>query len=91
MKRGRNIILLMLVGLALMVYGQSASHRKLSGYVRLAVAENRQKPLTRSVDGGQRMRSITAFVKLEEEQADDVLRKYDCKKYAQWEDIVIAS
>ena len=87
----RYTLLLILVGLVLLVYSQAASHRKLSGYVRQAVAENRQKPLTRSVDGGQRVRSITAFVKLEEELADDVLRKYDCKKYAQWEDIVIAS
>ena len=83
--------MLLLVGLVLMVYGQGASQGKLSGYVRQAVAENCQKPFTRSVDGGQRARSITAFVKLEEEQADDLLRKYGCKKYAQWEDIVIAS
>ena len=84
----RNALLLILVGLVLVTYGQSASHRKLSGYVRQAVVENRRLPSTRSV---QRARSITAFVKLEKEQADDVLRKYGCKKYAQWEDIVIAS
>ena len=87
----RNALLLILVGLVLVTYGQSASHRKLSGYVRQAVAENRCLPLTRSVDGGQRARSITAFVRIEEKQADDVLRKYGCRKYAQWEDIVIAS
>lgn len=84
----RNALLLILVGLVLVTYGQSASHRKLSGYVRQAVVENRRLPSTRSV---QRARSITAFVKLEKEQADDVLRKYGCKKYAQWENIVIAS
>ena len=84
----RNALLLILVGLVLVTYGQSASHRKLSGYVRQAVVENRRLPSTRSV---QRARSITAFVKLEKEQADNVLRKYGCKKYAQWEDIVIAS
>ena len=87
----RNILLLILVGLVLVAYGQHASQRKLSGYVRQAVAENRCLPLTRSVDGGQRARSITAFVRIEEKQADDVLRKYGCRKYAQWEDIVIAS
>ena len=87
----RNVLLLLLVGLVLMVYGQSTSHKKLSGYVRQAVAENRSQLLTRSVDGAQSSRSITAFVRIEEKQADDILRKYGCRKYAQWEDIVIAS
>ena len=87
----RNILLLLLVGLVLMVFGQSTSHKKLSGYVRQAVAENRSQLLTRSVDGAQSSRSITAFVRIEEKQADDILRKYGCRKYAQWEDIVIAS
>ncbi|MBO7128279.1 MAG: S8 family peptidase [Prevotella sp.] len=87
----RITLLLLLVGLVLMVYGQSTSHKKLSGYVRQAVAENRSQLLTRSVDGAQSSRSITAFVRIEEKQADDILRKYGCRKYAQWEDIVIAS
>ena len=87
----RNVLLLLLVGLVLMVYGQSTSHKTLSGYVRQAVAENRSQLLTRSVDGAQRSRNMTAFVRIEEKQADDILRKYGCRKYAQWEDIVIAS
>ena len=87
----RNALLIILLGLVLMAYGQNASHRKLSGYVRQAVTENYHQPLTRSVDGGQRVRSITAFVRISEHQADDILQKYGCKKYAQWEDIVIAS
>lgn len=82
--------MLILVGLVLLVYGQVASHRKLSGYVRQAVEENRHQSLTRGIDNGQRSRSITAFVRMDENQADDILRKYGCKKYAQWEDIVIA-
>lgn len=77
--------------LVLMAYGQNVSHRKLSGYVRQAVTENRHQPLTRSIDGGQKTRCITAFVRISEHQADDILLKYGCKKYAQWEDIVIAS
>ena len=84
----RNALLLILVGLVLMAYGQHASHRKLSGYVRQAVVENRCLPSTRSV---QRARSITAFVRIEKGQAEQILRKYGCKQYAQWEDIVIAS
>ena len=80
--------MLILVGLVLVTYGQSASHRKLSGYVRQAVVENRRLPSTRSV---QRARCITAFVRMEEGQAEQILRKYGCRKYAQWEDIVIAS
>ena len=87
----RCALLLILMGLVLMVYGQSVSHRKLSGYVRQAVTENRHQPLTRSIDGGQKTRCITAFVRISEHQADDILLKYGCKKYAQWEDIVIAS
>ena len=84
----RNALLLILVGLVLMAYGQHASHRKLSGFVRQAVVENRCLPSTRSV---QRARSITAFVRIEKGQAEQILRKYGCKQYAQWEDIVIAS
>ena len=84
----RNALLLIFVGLVLMAYGQHASHRKLSGYVRQAVVENRCLPSTRSV---QRARSITAFVRIEKGQAEQILRKYGCKQYAQWEDIVIAS
>lgn len=83
--------MLILMGLVLMVYGQSVSHKKLSGYVRQAMVDTRHQSLTRSADGGQRARSITAFVRIDEGKADDVLRKYGCKKHAQWEDIVIAS
>ena len=84
----RNALLLILVGLVLMAFGQHASQRKLSGFVRQAVVENRCLPSTRSV---QRARSITAFVRIEKGQAEQILRKYGCKQYAQWEDIVIAS
>ena len=83
--------MLILVGLVLMVSGQSASQKKLSGYVRQVVAENRHQSMTRSVDNGQRTRSIMAFVRMDENCVDDILHKYGCKKYAQWEDIVIAS
>lgn len=86
----RHVLLLIVVGLVLLAFGQSASRRKLSGFVRQAVTENRNQPLTRSADGGHRTRSITAFVRISEQQADDILRKHGCKKYAQWEDIVIA-
>ena len=83
--------MLILLGLMLMMYGQHASHRKLSGYVRQAVAENRHQLLTRSIDSGQKGCSITAFVRIEKGQAEKTLSKYGCKKYAQWDDIVIAS
>ena len=72
----RSSLLLILLGLMLMVYGQHASHRKLSGYVRQAVAENRHQLLTRSIDSGQKGRSITAFVRIEKGQAEKTLSKY---------------
>ena len=80
----------MLVGLMLMVYGQSVNHRKMSHFVRQAVAENHHHSLTRSIDGEHRA-TITAFIRINGHQTDDILRKYGCRKYAQWEDIVIAS
>ena len=91
MEKKRNILLLMLIGLVLTTFAQKAGSGKLSGYVRQAVAENHQRSLTRSIDGGQKERSITAFVRMDEKQADHLLRKHGCRKYAQWEDIVIAS
>ena len=81
----------MLLGLVLMVYGHGAGLGKLSGYVRQAVAESRHQLMTRSIDDRQGVRRITAFVRMDEKQTDNLLRKYGCKKYAQWEDIVIAS
>ena len=86
----RNIILTILVGLSLLLYAQKTDVRKLSSHVRQAVAENRSRHLTRSTDGRQRAHSITAFVRIEEQQADAILRKHGCRKYAQWGDIVIA-
>lgn len=82
--------MLMLVGLMLMVYGQSVNHRKMSHYVRQAVAENHHHSLTRSIDGEHRA-TITAFIRINGHQTDDILRKHGCRKFAQWEDIVIAS
>ena len=82
--------MLMLVGLMLMVYGQSVNHRKMSHFVRQAVAENHHHSLTRSIDGEHRA-TITAFIRINGHQTDDILRKHGCRKFAQWEDIVIAS
>ena len=87
----RNILLMILAGFTLFLYAQKTSLRKLSGDVRQAVAENRVQHLTRGLNDSRKPRTIMAFIRIEEQQADDLLRKYGCRKYAQWGDIVIAS
>ena len=87
----RNILLMILAGFSLFLYAQKTSLRKLSGDVRQAVTENRAQHLTRGLSHSCKPRTIMAFIRIEEQQADDLLHKYGCRKYAQWGDIVIAS
>jgi len=82
-------LLIILLGLSIFTSAQKEYQGKLSGYVRQALVENRSQHLTRSYERKHRSSSITAFVRIRESQADDVLRKYGCQKYAQWGDIVI--
>ena len=88
--------LLMVVWVALMgVAQQKADYRKMSRFVRKAAEEG-----VRSRESGVRSlesvgyfegRSITAFVCIRPEEADEVLERHQCRKYAQWGDICIVS
>ena len=92
----RRVWLLMVVWVALMgVAQQKADYRKMSRFVRKAAEEG-----VRSRESGVRSResvgyfegrSITAFVCIRPEEADEVLERHHCRKYAQWGDICIVS
>ena len=92
----RRVWLLMVVWVALMgVAQQKADYRKMSRFVRKAAEEG-----VRSRESGVRSlesvgyfegRSITAFVCIKPEEADEVLERHHCRKYAQWGDICIVS
>lgn len=79
-----------------MAQGLATDYRKLSGYVRQVISERKY-----SADSPNRSRSeqqqkhtdrrLTAFVKIDVSETDDVLREYDCRLYAQKGDITIAS
>ena len=91
----RRVWLLMVVWVALMgVAQQKADYRKMSRFVREAAEEG-----VRSQESGVRSResvgyfegrSITAFVCISPEKADEVLERHHCRKQAQWGDICIA-
>ena len=91
----RRVWLLMVVWVALMgVAQQKADYRKMSRFVREAAEEG-----VRSRESGVRSlesvgyfegRSITAFVCISPEKADEVLERHHCRKQAQWGDICIA-
>lgn len=78
------------MGLVTLVSAQQTDYRKMTSFVRQAAMSCRQQMPTRGVMSGDR-RSITAFVRVSEADADVMLRRHGCRKYAQWGDIVIAS
>jgi len=86
----RSLLLMILMGLSLVMSAQKKGSAKLSTFVQQAVIENRSQQRTRSIDARHKPQGITAFVRIDKNQTDDILRKYGCQKYAQWGDIVIA-
>lgn len=86
----------MVVWVALMgVAQQKADYRKMSRFVRKAAEEG-----VRSRESGVRSlesvgyfegRSMTAFVCISPEEADNVFKKHNCQKHAQWGDICITT
>ena len=82
--------LLMVVWVALMGAAQrKADYRKMSRFVRQAEADHQQRSLTRGGSDAKRM--LTAFVCISPEEVDDLFKKHNCQKRAQWGDICIAS
>ena len=91
----RQVWLLIAVWVALTSVAQQADYRKMSRLVRQAAEEGVrcQKSGVRSQEsvGYFEGRSITAFVCISPEEADDVFKKHNCRKRAQWGDICIAT
>ena len=87
--------MLIAVWVALTSVAQQADYRKMSRLVRQAAEEGVrcQKSGVRSQEsvGYFEGRSITAFVCISPEEADDVFKKHNCRKRAQWGDICIAT
>ena len=96
----RQVWLLIAVWVALTSVVQQADYRKMSRLVRQAAEEGVRREGVRSRESGVRSqesvgyfegRSITAFVCISPEEADDVFKKHNCRKRAQWGDICIAT
>ena len=96
----RQVWLLIAVWVALTSVAQQADYRKMSRLVRQAAEEGVRREGVRSRESGVRSqesvgyfegRSITAFVCISPEEADDVFKKHNCRKRAQWGDICIAT
>lgn len=86
----RYVVFLCLVGLVAVALAQQTGYRKMTSFVRQAAMEGRRLMPTRSAEPDNQ-RSIMAFVRVNETDADAVLNRHGCRKYAQWGDLVIAS
>ncbi len=87
MKRRQLILALVL---AAVVCGQATDNRKLSAYVH-EVALRQQPVLSRGVDRGQSVRTLTAFVRIDADKSGEVWRTYGCKPLTAQGDIAIVS
>ncbi len=89
----RQVWLLIAVWVALTSVAQQADYRKMSRLVRQAAEEGVRREGVRSQEsvGYFEGRSMTAFVCISPEEADDVFKKHNCQKRAQWDDICIAT
>ena len=84
--------LLMALLFFVMAQGLATDYHKLSGYVRQVLTGHDNPRLSRG-EGHQKHtdRRLTAFVRIDASETDDVLREYDCRLYAQKGDIAIMS
>lgn len=74
------------------VCGQATDNRKMSAYVReLAQRQEGQSALSRATGKSQQTGTLTAFVRIDADKADEVWRTYGCKPYAVVGDIAIVS
>jgi len=88
----RLFALTLLLGLVLTVLARADGRGKVTGLARQALQEQRERGVAasrslRSADA----RRLTAFVRLQPHEADDVLRRHHCRKLAQAGDISIVS
>lgn len=82
--------------LALLLYGMTqglaTDYRKLSGYVRQVLTDRNNPELARGERPHKRAEGhLTAFVKMDAAETDEVCHTYGCRKYAQKGDIAIVS
>lgn len=92
MRRGRIGVIIVMILVCLMLSAKHDSRSKMSRWVRMiADKELSHSSQTRS-DGEEKSdpRQMIAFVLMNDTDADTVLSKYGCQKYAQLDDIVIA-
>lgn len=88
-RKFRRYLLLAMLFLG-MAQGLATDYRKLSGYVKRVMTERGgDSGRTRTID--RHARRLTAFVKIDTEQADEVWQTYGCRLYAQKGDIAIVS
>lgn len=91
--RRKVLITLLFFGMAQVL---ATDYRKLSGYVRQVISESQydidSPNLSRSEQQQKHAnRRLTAFVKIDVSETDDVLQEYGCRLYAQKGDIAIVS
>ena len=84
--------LLMALLFFVMAQGMATDYHKLSGYVR-QVLTGHDNPKRSRGEGQQKHtdRRLTAFVRIDASETDDVLQEYNCRLYAQKDDIAIMS
>lgn len=75
-----------------MAQGLATDYRKLSGYVRQVLTERDNPELSRVKRQQERTESrLTAFVKMDITETEEICRTYNCRLYAQKGDIAIVS
>ena len=83
------LLLIAILWLPLQSSIQGKERCKMSFLIRQALTEFHQRSLSRGFSNHGR--TITAFVCVKPDKADVVLANHHCQKYAQWDDICIAS
>lgn len=84
----RFLFILLLAGMLLESSAQHARLNKMSALVRRAVIDYRMSSLSTRSAADKRL--LTAFVRIEG-QAEEMMRKHDCKELARWDDLYIMS
>ena len=85
-----RFLLFVLVALSTVCQAQKADYGKMSGLVRQAALDHRLHQRIHTRNASTTERYITAFVRIDRSQSDDVLALHRCRKLAQWGDICIA-
>ena len=91
MKRRRYFVIILWLLICTMLSAKHDGRSKMSRWVRMIADKELSKGVfTRGDEAEQDTRKVMAFVLMGDGNADTVLSKYGCRKYAQLDDIVIA-